>query len=631
MIVEEWLNNNELAITIWKNKYRYNNESLDTWFNRVSGGNDKIKQLIIDKKFLFGGRTLANRGTNKGSFSNCYCSGRVNDSLEDIMQTSVDLAMTFKAQGGQGLSLTNIRPKGSKIGENFESEGIIPFMEIFNTITASISQGGCISKGQKVLTSDGWINIENLKLGQNVRTKIGYSPIIYIWNKGIQDIYKITSSLGYSITTTSSHKFSTNGFNHVPLNTLNVGDIINIHTNSNETLSTCLDPFYYLVGSLTANGYISSRQNSGTITFGKNDLGGKTIIKSFLESLGFKVRISDHSTYYRVHLSKSIVLWLYDKNVYKYKTLYTKLPEFVFTASKNQQASLIAGYIDANGSVNNNSFKICSISETVIDQLIILLNGLGFFSSKTFELRTGNRHTRYSLNTSIYKKSLKIPSLKINKFCKDFCENSRKSTPYTINSLKINKRTGHLNKISKSSNIGLYTYYKECNHFDALILDTIKSIEYLGKSETFDIELKEEHLFNCQGFYVSNSRKGALMMSIDIEHPQAEDFITIKSDHNKINNANLSVEIGDKFMKAVEEYYTTGKEISYTVENTFKGGNSKGYKIVPIHLYKRVIHQAWENAEPGVMFMNKFQNYNLMEYIPEYQIYTSNPLVDRAA
>ncbi|MEG0773585.1 MAG: hypothetical protein RR409_09655 [Clostridium sp.] len=88
--------------------------------------------------------------------------------------------MTFKAQGGQGLSLTNIRPKGSKIGENFESEGIIPFMEIFNTITASISQGGCISKGQKVLTSDGWINIENLKLGQNVRTKIGYSPIIYI-------------------------------------------------------------------------------------------------------------------------------------------------------------------------------------------------------------------------------------------------------------------------------------------------------------------------------------------------------------------------------------------------------------------------------------------------------------------
>ena len=66
MNIENWLST-ELGIKIWENKYRYNNESLEQWFNRVSGNNKDIKQLIKDHKFLFGGRTLNNRGLNNGS------------------------------------------------------------------------------------------------------------------------------------------------------------------------------------------------------------------------------------------------------------------------------------------------------------------------------------------------------------------------------------------------------------------------------------------------------------------------------------------------------------------------------------------------------------------------------------
>ncbi len=67
MNIENWLNT-ELGIKIWENKYRYNNESLDQWFDRVSGNNKDIKQLIKERKFLFGGRTLNNRGLNNGSY-----------------------------------------------------------------------------------------------------------------------------------------------------------------------------------------------------------------------------------------------------------------------------------------------------------------------------------------------------------------------------------------------------------------------------------------------------------------------------------------------------------------------------------------------------------------------------------
>lgn len=156
MKIQDWLNGNQLSIDIWNNKYRWNNETLDEWFKRVSSGNPVIERLIKDKKFLFGGRTLSNINTNKkGSFSNCYSHGFVEDSLDDIMQTATDIAKTFKVQGGQGLSLSKIRPKGAKIGGQFESDGIVPFMEIFNRVTESISQGGS-RKGALMMSIDIW-------------------------------------------------------------------------------------------------------------------------------------------------------------------------------------------------------------------------------------------------------------------------------------------------------------------------------------------------------------------------------------------------------------------------------------------------------------------------------------------
>lgn len=154
MTVQEWLGaDNQLGIDIWNKKYRNGDESFDEWLDRVSGGDEDVRELIKQKKFLFGGRTLANRGTNKGSYSNCYSEGFVPDSLDGIMDTAKHLAMTYKAQGGQGISLSKIRPKGASIGGKFKSDGIVPFMEIFNTVTESVSQGGS-RKGALLMSLD---------------------------------------------------------------------------------------------------------------------------------------------------------------------------------------------------------------------------------------------------------------------------------------------------------------------------------------------------------------------------------------------------------------------------------------------------------------------------------------------
>ncbi len=155
MTVKDWLGeNNQLGQDIWQRKYQYNNESFEEWLDRVSAGDNELRKLIIGKKFLMGGRTLANRGLdNSGSLFNCYSRGYVEDDYYDIMDAAKDIGITFKAQGGQGISLSKLRPKGTPIKTEYYSDGIVPFMKIFNEITAGTSQGGA-RKGALMLSID---------------------------------------------------------------------------------------------------------------------------------------------------------------------------------------------------------------------------------------------------------------------------------------------------------------------------------------------------------------------------------------------------------------------------------------------------------------------------------------------
>lgn len=108
MTEQEWLNGNQLSIDIWNNKYKYENESFEEWLDRISNGNSTIRELILKKKFLFGGRILANRGLQKlgkkVTFSNCYVLPSCDDSLESIFDCSRNLARTY-SYGGETTAL----------------------------------------------------------------------------------------------------------------------------------------------------------------------------------------------------------------------------------------------------------------------------------------------------------------------------------------------------------------------------------------------------------------------------------------------------------------------------------------------------------------------------------------------
>ena len=95
----------QLGMDIWAKKYQNNGESFEEWLDRVSNGDKDVKQLIVDKKFLFGGRILASRGVTdrKVTYSNCYVLPEVEDSIEGIYETCRDLAKTF-SRGGEAMT-----------------------------------------------------------------------------------------------------------------------------------------------------------------------------------------------------------------------------------------------------------------------------------------------------------------------------------------------------------------------------------------------------------------------------------------------------------------------------------------------------------------------------------------------
>lgn len=157
MTAEEWLNNNQLSLDIWSKKYRFQNETFEEWLDRVSGGNSEIKRLIREKKFLFGGRILANRGLNKlgrkVTLSNCYVIPAPEDNLESIFDCAAKLARTYSYGGGCGIDVSKLRPKDAKVNNAANStSGATSFMDFFSYVTGLIGQAG--RRGALMLSID---------------------------------------------------------------------------------------------------------------------------------------------------------------------------------------------------------------------------------------------------------------------------------------------------------------------------------------------------------------------------------------------------------------------------------------------------------------------------------------------
>ncbi len=106
-----------------------------------------------------------------------------------------------------------------------------------------------------------------------------------------------------------------------------------------------------------------------------------------------------------------------------------------------------------------------------------------------------------------------------------------------------------------------------------------------------------ERYSNSTREVAQDGRRGALMLSVSIKHPDSEAFIDAKMTEGKVTGANVSVRIDDEFMKAVEA------QAEYTQTYPIDSENPKYKKTIDaVALWRKIVHNAWQSAEPGVLF-----------------------------
>ena len=131
-----------------------------------------------------------------------------------------------------------------------------------------------------------------------------------------------------------------------------------------------------------------------------------------------------------------------------------------------------------------------------------------------------------------------------------------------------------------------------------------------------------ERYSNSTREVAQDGRRGALMLTVSIKHPDSESFIDAKMTEGKVTGANVSVRIDDAFMQAavdgteyIQQYPINSKEPLYTK------------KIDASKLWNKIVHNAWKSAEPGVLFWDTI----IREAVPDcyadlgFQTISTNP------
>ena len=131
-----------------------------------------------------------------------------------------------------------------------------------------------------------------------------------------------------------------------------------------------------------------------------------------------------------------------------------------------------------------------------------------------------------------------------------------------------------------------------------------------------------ERYSNSTREVAQDGRRGALMLSVSIKHPDSEAFIDAKMEQGKVTGANVSVKIDDEFMKAA----LAGEQ--YKQQYPIDSANPKVEKMISAQqLWQKIIHNAWKSAEPGVLFWDTVLRESVADCYADlgYRTVSTNP------
>ncbi len=541
-----------------------------------------------------------------------------------------------------------LRPKGSPVNNSaIYSTGAVSFMDLFSKVTGTIGQ--CLAKGTQVLTSEGWKNIEDIKVGDKVWTNKGWKKVSYVFEKRKTKLYKVTTNYGYTITASKDHKFLDENFKLKPLGEFKEGDKVTMivgcgtdvktypklkATSTNETgrleygrcsvkqpkiLDTRLAywlGFFSGAGSLESDGkinFIFSLNRKDHIKI-KNNL-----LKVTKELFGIVPVEKIDGNICRLEIQSLVICSFLKSNF----ALDDRILSGIENSPDENICSFIAGLFDAVGNILDSKYCFNAVSERLGKDLhrnllrlgvasIFRASGISQNYNKIFSVSVVDDEFIERFTNIIGRFSLRIREY-ILKTRKDAIGRTNISGYLDVPS-HLMVDSWYLGNIWPDGGVKIEQ--------DLLFFQKIEKIEFSGDEEAYDIEVEDEHKFCAEGFYVSNSgRRGALMITIEDRHPDVFDFIDVKDDPLRINvrYANISVKVSDKLMKAVKS------DGVFTLWFESEKVRRIEMKIRARELWQRLIRRAWSSAEPGVIFWDTAKRFSPTEYDEKMAVKGCNP------
>src|SRR6266566_6940658 len=628
----------------------------------------RFYEALSDFQFVPGGRILAGAGSGHAvTYYNCFVIPSPEDSRHGILDNLKLMTEIMARGGGVGINLSTLRPRGSYIKTvNGTASGPCSWAQLYSVATGDvIQQGGCFGPDERIATDRGLLRAkelaDRLDSGEAIQaqTHKGLRPFKHVFRNGVKDLYEVTTSRGYRVRVTLDHKIGIlrdGEIITIPLRELEEGDEIllllgegvnstsfvplssspykrsKMSTTLNEKVSfpTHLTPeLAYLLGYFYGDGYVLQGKkvtwhDKKGISFAVSNT--QPDVQSHLVSLlkdlfGIEAKVyqGDGACTNVVAFSRLLVEWLKENGLLKQMAHAVRIPEALFRSPSTAVGAFLGGYFDADGSDRGGKggYGFDSVSREMLEDVQELLLTNGIVSH---------------ISTQNPSKQSWLPKHRLIVTGAQFKERFRKLISISINKdqQREGKRSHHSNypmevwgtlAIPGRYYQGLFDYTKaRVSHYaltrvrervlaaggvamverlDALLgvlPDAIISIRPIGTSEVYDFEVEDVHLLSGGGIYTSNSRRGALMIMLDDTHPDIEEFITVKRTAGKIEHANLSVCISDKFMEAVKDDADWDLIWQNEVKKTVRAR----------HLWDLICKSAWESAEPGMVFMDRY-------------------------
>jgi len=389
--------------------------------------------------------------------------------------------------------------------------------------------------------------ITELKSGDVIASKdengkIVGSKVLNIWSTGNKQVYKVTTSTGNELKCTLNHPFFT-ARGWVPLGELTdndlVGSLCNITQNKEvdeRTLALCR-----FLGYMYGNGSFQKHRSCGFISADNAVLKDvKSIVKKYFPKVNVKTKkktgtwtdlvfSQTQDNGYGKPFGNDLLNFFRDLEILGQRDYTKEIPDIVFEAGTLGAAEFISGYLCTDGCVKIAKNAICfdSTSRKLLEQVKFLLNKLGVVSSLgKGKLQSKSKHTPYRLtlcseidniqrfSTFCRLKGEKELKLKIlltnilNKKTRNSLIIYPKEVSKYISSIDKGWRfqdkflsKAHLKKYAEKHQDKILNYNLESD----ILWEKIKTIEYVGIEEVFDIEIDRTHNFIANGLCVHNS------------------------------------------------------------------------------------------------------------------------------